>query len=282
MPRFNRVTIVGLGLIGGSLGMAIRRRRLAKQVVGVSRRPSTLRRAKRCGAIDLGTTDGEAAVQDAEVVILATPVDAVVPTAMQLAAACRPGSILSDVGSSKAHIVRTLERTLPRHLAFVGAHPLAGSEQRGFGAARPELFDGSLCIVTRTPRTPMAALQAVKRLWAPLVRRILIMDPERHDRLLAAVSHVPHLVAACLTTSTSRDGLAVAPRSFLEMTRIAKSEPDLWDDIFLSNRRAVLAAMRAFERHWHTLHQSISRSDRSALRRQLARARSLRHVLPDP
>ncbi len=281
MAYFNRVAIVGLGLIGGSLGMAIKRHRLARQVIGVSRKPSTLRRAKRRRAIDRGTTDATAAVRDAELVILATPVDAIVPSAKRLARSMRPGSILTDVGSSKGQIVKGLEGRLPHGVAFVGAHPLAGSERRGIAAAQPGLFDESICIVTKTSRTNRRAVQTVRRLWAPLVRRVLIMSPERHDRLVAALSHLPHLLAYCLARATSGDGLALAPRSFLEMTRIAKSDPDLWDDIFLSNRAALLQSMKQFDRQWRALRGSIVRAQRSTLRRQLARAKSTRDALQD-
>ena len=279
MPRFNRVTIVGLGLIGGSLGMAIRRRHLARTVVGLSRSPSTLRRAKARGAIDRGTTDGARAVRDADLVILATPVDAIVPYGKRLARFMRPGSILTDVGSTKASIVRALDRALTPQVAFVGGHPLAGSEQRGIDAANAELFDQSLCILTPTARTDRQALRAVRRFWAPLVEEVVTMSPGQHDRLLAATSHLPHVLAFCLASAVETAPLSRAPRSFLEMTRIAKSDPDLWDDIFLSNRAALLSASARFERRWRTLRAIMARGDRAALRRFLAEAQSTRHAI---
>ena len=281
MAVFNRVTIVGLGLIGGSLGMALRRRRLATTVVGYSRKPATLRAAKRRGAIDIGTTNLRAAVRDAELVIVATPVDAVVPLARQAARYCHRGAILTDVGSTKSRIVRSLERSLPRHVSFVGGHPLAGSEQRGIDAASKELFRGSICILTKTPRTNVQSLRAVQRLWKPLVGRVVVMSPARHDRLLAATSHLPHLVAYSVVGATSRDGLAVAAPSFLDVTRIAKSDPDLWDDIFLSNRTELLAAMSRFDRQWRLLRSLLARADRARLRRVLNSARRKRHALQD-
>src|SRR3990167_407336 len=151
MARFNRVTIIGLGLIGGSLGMALRRRGM--RVTGYSRKTSTLRAAKRRGAIDVGTTNLRAAVREADLVVLATPVDTIVPMARRVARLVHPGTILTDAGSTKVRIVRSLERFLPRHVSFVGAHPLAGSERRGIDAASNELFRGSVCILTKTPRT---------------------------------------------------------------------------------------------------------------------------------
>src|SRR3989338_377922 len=153
MTLFKQVTIVGLGLMGGSLGLAIRRNRLASTVVGLSSHAATLRRAKARGAINSGTTNAKQAVQDADLVVLATPVDTIVPLALRLTTWMRPGSILTDVGSTKATIVNALERRLPRHVAFVGAHPLAGSEQRGIEAAEAWLFDGAVCVLTPTPHT---------------------------------------------------------------------------------------------------------------------------------
>ena len=261
--------------------MAIRRRRLARTVVGYSRKPSTLRRAKQRGAIDAGTTSLPAAVRDTDLIVLAAPVDVIVPLAKQAARHCRRGAILTDVGGTKNRIVHSLERALPRHVSFVGAHPLAGSEQRGIGAASQDLFNGSLCILTKTPRTNVRALRAVARFWRPLVGRVMVMSPARHDRLLAATSHLPHLVAYSVAGATPRDGLAVAPRSFLDVTRIAKSDPDLWDDIFLSNRTELLAAMDRFDRQWRTLRRAVAGARQSALRRALSRAKKTRDALQD-
>ena len=275
--RFKQVTIVGLGLIGGSLGMALRRRGVARTVVGVSRHPASLRRAKRLGAIDWGTTDLARAAAGADVVVLATPVDAIAPFGRRAARSMRPGSVLTDVGSTKAAIVRALEPGLPRGVHFVGAHPIAGSERRGIDAADAQLFDGAVCIMTPTARTDRRALQAVRRFWAPLAGRVVMMSPQAHDRALARVSHLPHLVAGCLSLAAGTPP-CVAP-SLLEMTRVAQSDPDLWDDIFLTNRQSVLAAMVRFEQAWRRLHAAVARGDRAALRRLLRRAQSARHAL---
>ena len=281
MALFKQVTIVGLGLMGGSLGMALRRRRLAKTVVGLSRTSSTLRRAKQRGAIDTGTTNAKQAVRDADLVILATPVDTIVPLALRFTNWMRPGSILTDVGSTKATIVNALERRLPRHVAFVGGHPLAGSEQCGIASARADVLNGSMWILTATSRTDRRALRALARLCQSLVKRVIVMDPQRHDQLLAAVSHLPHLVAFCLVEATADGALTVAPRSFLDATRVAKSDPELWDDIFFTNRAALLAAMRRFDQRWRMLRTQLARGDRAALRRVLTRAQVKRNALQD-
>lgn len=281
MAVFNRVTIVGLGLIGGSLGMAVRRRHLAREVVGVSRRASTLRRAKRRGAIDIGTTDLRRAVRDADLVVLATPVEDIVHLAERAAARMRSGSILTDVGSAKAAIVNRLERALPRSVAFVGGHPIAGSDAQGINAASAQLFDGSICILTPTSRTSRVALARVARFWNALVDQVLLMSPRQHDHVLAGCSHLPHLVAWTLVRAVTVAPLARAPQSFLDMTRIAKSDPELWDEIFLSNRANMLAAMRRFDRYWRALQATLRRADRAALHRFLTVAKAKRDALGD-
>lgn len=276
---FGHVTIVGLGLIGGSLGLALRRRRLASEVVGLSHRLATLRVAKRRGAIDWGTTDPQAAVAGADLVILATPVDLIVPAARRLARFLPTGAVLTDVGSTKARVVRALDCALPPGLAFVGAHPLAGSEQRGIAAARADLFDGSVCILTPTPRTPRPALAAVARLWRPLAGRVIRMSPEAHDRALAETSHLPHVMAACLALAGARAPLAGAVPSFLAMTRVAKSDPELWDDIFFTNTAPVLAAMDRYAGVWRRLRALLAGKRRAELRRALHLARTRRIAL---
>jgi len=274
-----RVTIVGLGLMGGSLGMAIRRRHLAREVVGYSRTSKTLAQAKRRGAIDRGVADLRRAVQGAQLVVLATPVDTIVPLAQRLAPHLPAGGVITDVGSTKGQIVRALERSLPRTIAVVGAHPLAGSERQGIAAARATLFDGTACIVTATRRTNRRALRTVTRFWNAIAHRVVIMEPRRHDALLAATSHLPHLLAFALMGSTDDAALALAPRSFLDATRVAKSSPELWDDIMLSNRAAIVESMRRFDRQWRALRTWLMRGNRPALRALMTRAKAKRDAL---
>ena len=175
--------------------MALKRQRVAREVVGLSRHAATVRQARRRRAIDVGTTDPQRAVESADLVILATPVEMIVPYALRLAPSMPPGSILTDVGSTKVQIVQALQRRLPSQVRFVGAHPLAGSERRGLAAAHRQLFDGSICLLTPTARTDRAALHRVTRLWSAVGARTLCLSPARHDRLLARTSHVSHAVA---------------------------------------------------------------------------------------
>ena len=276
---FQQVTIVGLGLIGGSLGMALKRRRLAKVVVGLSRRRVTLRRAKALGAIDVGTTNPKRAIEAADLVVLATPVETIMAQ-RRFTSFMRPGSLLTDVGSTKVRIVETFERSLPPQINFVGAHPLAGSAQRGIEAADARLFDEAICILTPTPRTNRAALRQVKTFWAAMVDHVVTMSPHRHDQMLASTSHLPHAIAYALAGSV-HSSLPHAPRSLLDMTRIAQSDPDLWDDIFLSNRRELLAALERFNRHLRQFRQMLARGQRAKLRHWLSRAKRQRDALND-
>lgn len=281
MALFKQVTIVGLGLIGGSLGMAIRRRRLAERVVGLSRTEATLRVARRRGAIDTGTTDEQTAVREADLVVLATSVDLIVPQAKRLSRLMRRGSILTDVGSTKRSIVNALTGQLPRRVAFVGAHPLAGSEQRGIMAARAELFQGSTCVITKTAASDPRAVARVRTFWKRLAGRVVLMSPERHDRLIAQVSHLPHVLAFCLVEATSSEALAMAPRSFLEATRVAKSDPALWAAILRDNRAAILQALEAFERRCRRMRQALDGGRSRRLARFLHHAQAIRCALRD-
>ncbi|MBI3996959.1 MAG: prephenate dehydrogenase [Candidatus Omnitrophica bacterium] len=268
-------------MIGGSLGMAAKRRHLARHIVGVSRHAATLRQAKARGAITTGTTRLEDGVRGADLVILATPVDTIVPLAKRAAASMRAGSVLTDVGSTKGAIVAALERSLPRRISVVGGHPIAGSEACGFAAASPALFDGSTCILTRTTSTDRHTLQRVSRFWKSLGVRVIVMSPRDHDRLLANTSHLPHLLAYALAQTLEGGSTRPMPQSFLDMTRVAKSHPELWDDIFLSNRPALLAAIARFEREWRRLRTAVAQGNRQKLRQCLASAYAKRRAIKD-
>jgi len=278
MAYVKQITIVGLGLIGGSLGLALRRRKLARRVVGLSRSMATVRRAKALGAIDAGTTEGRQAVADSELVVIATPVSRIVPIARRLARWMPQGAIVTDVGSTKSAMVRQLGR-LPRGITFVGGHPLAGSEQRGLAAAHAGLFRDATVIVTPSARTNRRALQTVRQLWRRLGCRVVTMNPQQHDRVLAAFSHLPHALAFCLVQAADSAKMLTPPQSFLDMTRIAKSDPGLWEAIFLSNRAQLLKAMQAFDRQWRPLRRDLAASRRAALRRRLGVAKATRDAL---
>ncbi len=285
--RFRKAAILGLGLMGGSLGLAIRRRKLADRVVGYARRVRTRRQALDRGAVDQAVADPLAAVRGADLVVFCLPVS-LIP---RLAKACAPvlaaGAVVTDVGSSKREIVARLE-TLVRSVGarFVGSHPIAGSERQGLGAASARLYANAVVVLTPTSRTDRAALRQLKAFWAGLGAWVAVLSPEAHDQLLARTSHLPHLVAALLSATVGRrrpTRLAqFCGHGFADSTRIAEGAPDLWLDIIASNRRAILGELRAFQAGLTRLITSIERRDFAAVKRFLERGRSRRRRLVKP
>ncbi|MBI4227341.1 MAG: prephenate dehydrogenase/arogenate dehydrogenase family protein [Candidatus Omnitrophica bacterium] len=278
-PLFRQVTIIGLGLIGGSLGLALRRRGAAGRVVGVARRAATLAQARRAGAIDRGFTALAPAVAAADLVVIATPPSTVVPMARRVAAATAHAFLLTDAASAKSAIVRGWSRALPNRIRAVGSHPMAGSERSGIAAASAELFEGAWCALTPAPGTPRRAVRQVAALWRAVGMRTSRMTPERHDTIVAMISHTPHVVAASLVAAATAEETALAATGFADMTRVALGDPALWQDICLSNRDALLAALGRFERTLVHLRQAIAYRDAEELRKTLAASRRARQRL---
>lgn len=236
-PR--RLAILGVGLLGGSIGLAVKSRISGLRVVGYGYRQATLDAALRVGAIDEAYDQPAPAVRGADWVILCTPVGRLRSLLGDIAADLTAGAILTDVGSTKRSVVNAAEELLPASVHFVGSHPMAGSEKRGVEFARRDLFDRAVCITTPTPRTDAAALQAVESFWQTLGMRTTRLDPVEHDRLLADVSHLPHALAAALVSIQEDKAFALCGKGFLDMTRIAGGDPGLWRDILLENRQNV-------------------------------------------
>lgn len=276
MARLRTVTIIGVGLIGGSLGMAIRRRQLAREVIGVSRSEATLRQAKRLGAIDCGTRQLSEAVQRSELIVLATPVGAMASIARQIAPHVPKGCIVTDVGSVKVSVVSALERAFKGRVRVVGAHPMAGSERSGVAHARADLFQKAICFVTRTPRTDAAALRIVETLWRQIGSRVQVTSPQRHDRLVASISHLPHLAAVGVAAAAEREALPYAAGGFRDVTRVAGSDPELWADIAVANRRWLTQHLGRFLRHMQTIAEAVSAGDRRRLLAEFRRAQRQR------
>jgi prephenate dehydrogenase len=244
---FDTIAIVGVGLIGGSIGLAARERRVARRVIGVGRLAGSLGQARRRGAIDCGTTRLASGVADAELTIFCTPVDLIADQACEAAAHCPTGAVLSDAGSTKRQIVERLDGAMPRGVSFVGAHPLAGSEKRGVAEARADLFVGRVCVVTPTERTGGREAATVRGFWNSLGARVLTMSPEAHDQALAYTSHLPHLAAAALAVALPEKYHDVVASGFRDTTRIAASDPGLWTAIFIENAGPLLDALTSYE-----------------------------------
>jgi prephenate dehydrogenase len=279
MPPLGRLTIVGVGLVGGSLAMAARRRGLAREVIGFGRGAANLDVAVRRGILDRAATDLGEAVRDAEIVVLAVPVATCGPLAAEMARHARPDAILTDVASVKAPVVAALEAAWPEAGRVVGAHPIAGSDRTGAGAADAGLFDGRRCILTPTPRTAPAALARVAALWRDVGAVVETMEAARHDEILAWVSHAPHAVAYALVEAVGRAEagdalLAYAGSGFQDTTRIARSSSELWRDVLLANAAAVSGALAGFRRVLAELERALAAGDAQAVERLLAAARA--------
>lgn len=278
--RFKKVVIIGVGLIGGSLGLAIKKRKLARTVIGIGRRRSSIRAAVRCGAIDIGTKDLKRGVFDADLVIIATPVCSIPKIVKVIVSNLRDGAILTDVGSTKGEIVKAIERYLSNRISFVGSHPLAGSEKRGVNFADGDLFKGSTVIMTKTKKTKASTLKALNQFWRSLgVARVVIKSPEEHDRIVAEISHLPHLVAAALINSVSDNSLKFASTGFKDATRIAASDAEMWGDICVTNKREILKSLNKFERSLLRLRSLIKKESKERLHSEFAKSKRIREKL---
>jgi prephenate dehydrogenase len=282
--HFRQAAIIGVGLIGGSLGMILRRKGLASSVVGVGRRIDNLKTAVTMGAIDRYVADAKEGVRDADLVVLATPVDTYERHLKEWASCLKPGAIVSDVGSVKGELVEQSERLVPAGVHFVGAHPIAGKEKTGVAAASENLFTGMRCILTPTKQTNQQALERVRTLWQEAGSIVLDVDPHLHDKLLGAVSHLPHVAAfalmdALIAIRAELPSLDLAGHSgggLRDTTRIAASSPEMWRDIFLWNRDNIVAFIEAYERSLGDLKRLIRAGDGAGIEKALERAKQER------
>ena len=288
--HFKQVTIVGVGLIGGSLGMVLKRQALADSVVGIGRRVENLKTAVALGAIDRYVADAAAGIRGSDLVVLATPVDTYERHLKEWAPLLEPGAIVTDVGSVKGALVELAEGLLRPAVRFVGAHPIAGREKTGVAAGSVDLFRGARCILTPTRRTDPQALQAMRELWEAAGSQVFEMDPFAHDRVLGAVSHLPHAVAFALINALievregipEMDLLAYAGGGLRDTTRIAASSPEMWRDIFLWNRDNLVAIIEIYERHLERLKHLIKSGDGPGIEQELERAKQAREQLNVP
>ncbi|NQU76851.1 MAG: prephenate dehydrogenase/arogenate dehydrogenase family protein [Planctomycetes bacterium] len=277
--QFDEITIVGVGLLGGSLGLAVKAANPAARIVGVGHRARSLQEALTIGAIDACSLEAAEGVRDASLVVLCTPVGLFSGLLKAIAPALKPGCIVTDVGSTKAVVVRTAERILGGRVAFVGSHPIAGSERRGVTFARTDLYVGNTCVLTPTPRTCPKALKKVDRFWRGLGMATVQMAPAVHDRTLGRISHLPHALAALLVNVQRPGDLDLAGSGFIDATRIAGGDPVLWRDIFLTNRGGIEQALNAYQRQLSQLRDLLRRSDGPAMERLFARAQRRRAEL---
>jgi prephenate dehydrogenase len=268
MAEYDTVAIIGVGLIGGSIGLALRERKLARQVIGIGRRQTSLDAARKIGAIHQGVTTLAAGVAEAQLIVVATPVDTVSERVIQAAAIAPPACLITDAGSTKETIVATVDAGLAHRRSgprFVGSHPLAGDHRTGPEHARADMFDGRMVVVTPSEHTRPAAVTEASGFWESLGANVVTMSPDKHDAALAATSHLPHLVAIALAAATPQEFLQLTASGWRDTTRIAGADPKLWQPIFASNRERVLEALDVLSTKIQSLREALDQGDYETL-----------------
>ncbi|MEK6713448.1 MAG: prephenate dehydrogenase/arogenate dehydrogenase family protein [Nitrospirota bacterium] len=284
LPHFRRMVIIGVGLIGGSLALLCREKGIVSEVIGVGRSEKNLQDAIALKAIDSYTFKAEDAVKGADIIVLAAPVRSLVRLAREIAPHLKAGAIVTDVGSVKGPLTE-IEDILPQGTYFVAGHPIAGKEKSGVTAAFSQLFQNSKCILTPTANTNRDAVNTVQSMWEAAGAKVLLMDPEAHDRIFAAVSHLPHVIAYALVNTlleleNESDGIiSYSAGGFRDFTRIAASHPEMWRDICLMNKHNILEMLERYERSIAKIKLLIQSDDADGLYNEFERARQVREKL---
>jgi cyclohexadieny/prephenate dehydrogenase len=282
-PHFNRLALIGFGLIGGSIARAARAQDLVGEIVSTARTERTRARVKELGIVDSVVESNVEAVQDADLVVLCTPVGACRPVTQEIAPHLAPGAIVSDVGSVKGAVVKDMAPHLPATTHFVPAHPVAGTEHSGPDSGFAELFINRWCILTPPQGTDPAAVEKLRAFWAALGAKVETMTPDHHDLVLAITSHLPHLIAYTIVGTadelaqvTESEVIKFSAGGFRDFTRIAASDPTMWRDVFLANKEAVLEMLGTFTEDLSKLTRAIRRGDGEALFEHFTRTRAIR------
>jgi prephenate dehydrogenase len=279
MKCLDNVAIVGVGLIGGSIGLALRQRGLAKSVIGIGRRQVTLRIARRIGAVTHTTIDLAKGVAEANLVVVCTSVGQIAEHVRKAALHCPEGTLITDAGSAKQTIVYALDEGLPRGCRFLGGHPIAGSEKSGPSYAKADLFDGRVAILTPTKNTRAEDFDLLEEFWQGLGSVVIQMSPEEHDRALAMTSHLPHVAAAALAVTLPERYFRLSGGGILDATRLAAGDPALWKQILLQNRENVLGALEQYGGKLAALHAALRDRNDAALEEFLNTAKKIRDAL---
>ena len=279
MKDTDSITVIGTGLLGGSIALGLRAAGHRGPIAGIGRRRETLALAAQLQCFDKLELIAEMLplIQASDLLVLAVPLGQFEPMMQAIAGADHDGLVLTDVGSAKREVCEAADRLLPCPARFVGSHPMAGGEQHGPEHARADLFRSAVCILTPTEQTDRRALETVEQLWASLGMRVVRMSAAEHDRKAARISHLPHAVAALLVELAAQDGLDIASTGFRDTTRVAGGDPRVWADIFASNRREVVDAMDAFASELARLREQLAAgADSETLSSFLAKAREHR------
>lgn len=276
---FRVLAVAGIGLLGGSVALAARQAGLVQRVIGIGRNPQRLRAAVSAGIIDEFRLESETGTAEWDLIVVATPVDRIVSDVLRLATSSRPGTVITDVGSVKQAVVEPLSGRLPADIEFVGAHPLAGSHQSGFEAARADLFSQRVTVVTPSAESSESAVERVVEFWRALGSRVIQMNAAEHDSALALTSHLPHVAAAALASLLQPDQRELAASGFRDTTRIAAGDADLWVPILLANAEPVLKQLTAFSQVLGEFSSALHSRDERSLRHWLETGRLNRQAL---
>ena len=285
---FNKVCIIGLGLIGGSIGLSLKRLNSSSQVVGYAKTKSTLKRAVERGLVDKVEENLINAVNDADFVILATPLSMFKSIIGEISPFLKEGCIISDTGSAKLSVIKELKNIIPGNIEFVPGHPIAGTEESGPDSGFAELFDNRWCILTPTEDNTSNAIHLVKKFWESLGSKVEIMEPSHHDKVLAITSHIPHLIAFNivgtannLANVTEKEVVKYSAGGFRDFTRIAASDPKMWSDIFTYNSEAVLEMLELFSNDLAKLKDAVKKKDSDLLFSNFEKTRAVRKNIID-
>jgi len=276
---FTRTAIIGVGLIGASVALALHETGLSNSVIGCGRKEENLRRATERGIIDDYRMDAAAAVDGADLVVLATPVGMLSTIAAGMRTALKKDALVTDVGSVKGALVSELESLMPDGVHYIGSHPIAGSDKSGIDDARGNLFSGARCIVTPTQRSNIDALDKVIALWEMVGGLVECMDPLRHDEIFALISHLPHIIAYAIVNAVESIDPGCVEYSgggFRDTTRIAASSPELWRDISTMNRHNLIRVLDSFKVNLHRIERCLEENDGEGIEKEFLRAQQLR------
>jgi cyclohexadieny/prephenate dehydrogenase len=283
---FERIALIGIGLIGSSLARRIRRDGLAREIIACARRRETLDKVLALELADRVSGDPAEAVTGADLVVIATPLSAYAEIGRRIAPALAPGAIVTDVGSVKSSAIRDLKPLLPANVQFVAGHPVAGTEHSGPESGFAELFEGRWCILTPINGADMEAVTKLRLLWEAVGSKVVTMDPEHHDKVLAIVSHLPHLIAYTIVDTATNlekdlqsEVIEFSASGFRDFTRIAASDPVMWRDVFLANREAVLEMLQRFTEDLTALQRAIRRGEADKLQEVFTRTRAIRRAI---
>ena len=285
---FKKVCIIGLGLIGGSIGLAMKRSKISNQIIGFARSNSTLKRAIELGLVDKVKDNLEDAVNDCDLIILATPLSTFKKLVEEMSPFLKKDCIITDTGSAKFSVIEDLRGILPNNVEFIPGHPIAGTEESGPDAGFAELFDNRWCILTPTEENSSNAIDLIKEFWESIGSKVEIMDPLHHDKVLAITSHIPHLIAFNivgtannLANVTEKEVVKYSAGGFRDFTRIAASDPKMWSDIFTYNSEAVLEMLELFSNDLAKLKAAVIKKDSDLLFSNFEKTREVRKNIID-